>query len=120
MTIGTGPWYFGSLVLLHEACHAAHDLLGLTRARRARYRLPDGRSGVSLRHRCHDGDFHDLLRRAACQAYGLDGARVNERYAAAGGARRAYSMDAALREALTEKFGQAAAATSSSPWPQQA
>ena len=104
VTLGTGPWYLASLVLLHEVSHAAHQMLGLTRARLRRYRLPDGHSGVALRHECHDTDFHDLLRRAACQAYGLGANRVAELHTAAGGYRKAYAMDEALRTALAERY----------------
>lgn len=104
VTIGTGPWYLGSLVLLHELAHAAHQMLGLTRTRLRRYALPDGSSGVALRHGCHDANFHDLLLRAACQAYGLVPNRVAELHSAAGGYRKAYAMDAALRTALAERY----------------
>ena len=104
VTIGTGPWYLASAVILHELCHGAHYLLGLTGTRRQRYRLPSGQSGVALRHTFHDAAFHDLLRIAAVQAYGLDGARLMALHGSAGSSRKAYSMDVALRRALAEHY----------------
>jgi hypothetical protein len=111
VTIGTGPWYLGSATLLHELCHGAHWFLGLTSTRRQRYRLPSGQAGVALRHAFHDAAFHDLLRIAAVQAYGLDGARLMALHRIAGSSRKAYSMDVALRHALAEHFG-----TDRPPW----
>jgi hypothetical protein len=105
VTIGTGPWYLGSATLLHELCHGAHWFLGLTGTRRQRYRMPSGQVGVALRHAFHDAAFHDLLRIAAVQAYRIDGARLMELHRDAGGSRKAYSMDEALRHALAEHYG---------------
>jgi hypothetical protein len=115
VTIGTGNWYQGSAVILHELCHAAHRLLGLTRRRRQRFRLPTGQSGTGMRHACHDAEFHDLLRIAACQAYGLDGARLMRLHRDEGGSRRAYSMDRALLRALAERYASSDSGPSADP-----
>lgn len=73
------------LAIVHELTHKAHFRRGMHRVA--------GRKRAAI----HDAEFHDMLRVAAVEFFGFDGEAVSAAYREAGGARRAYSMDAALR-----------------------
>lgn len=93
VTAGTGPWYITSVVILHEMIHRAYNKLG-------KHRTPGRNRQVH-----HDAEFHDMLRVAACQAYDIEANALWPLYKKFGGARRAYSMDIAIRHLLAEQYG---------------
>ena len=76
--------------IVHEIVHEAHARRGLQRVAGRKTRA------------CHDAEFHDMLRVAACEYFGFPGEKVSLAYQHAGGAARAYSMDDALRAVRRE------------------
>jgi hypothetical protein len=82
-------WFEVSVVILHEMMHEAQYRMGLQRV--------VGRKTRAV----HDEAFHDHLRVAAQQAYGVTD--LLSLYHASGGRGRAYSMDRAIVARLREK-----------------